>query len=271
MRVAGRRFAVEIAPDRVLVWVRGEGLVVDEPALGRWSEDTSRLLGTGDAAPRGPEGTELVAPFGIFELGHPEAAAQLLRQLSSRAVGRISFARHELVLAVSARLSTSARRVLLQAALDGGARMAHVLDLPLALAFGAGLPVTSWDPSPVVYLLPQGAQAGIVCHHGLLADGAVELPLGAGVPGEEEAEAVLGLLARVLAEAPPRHLPRVKDQGLHLAGRGVELERWRDLLVRRTGLRARVVPDPAHCAVKGAEVALERVEGSGSRALLYLR
>ena len=29
--------------------------------------------------------------------------------------------------------------------------------------------------------------------------------------------------------------------------------------------------DPAHCAVKGAEVALERGEGSGSRALLYLR
>jgi actin-like ATPase involved in cell morphogenesis len=269
--VAGRRFAVELAPDRVLVWVRGEGLIVDEPALGRWAGSGGRLLASGEAALRDVEETDLVEPMGIFELRHPEAAAQLLRQLSSRAVGRISFARHELVLTVSAELSTSARRVLLQAALDSGARMAHVLDLPLALAFGAGLPVTSWDPSPVLYLLPQGAQSAIVCHHGMLAHAATETEIAPGAPDEGAAGAVIGLLEGVIAEAPQTHRRRITDQPLHLAGRGVDLEGWRDLLVRRTGMRARVVADPAHCAVKGAEVALERVEGSGSRALLYLR
>ncbi|MDA8394140.1 MAG: rod shape-determining protein [Candidatus Dormibacteraeota bacterium] len=269
--MAGRRFAVELAPDRVSVWVRGEGLIVDEPALGRWSESQGRLLASGEAARRDAEGTELVEPMGIFELRHPEAAAQLLRQLSSRAVGRISFARHELVLAVSAQLSTSARRVLLQAALESGARMAHVLDLPLALAFGAGLPVTSWDPSPVLYLLPQGAQAAVVCHHGLLAHAAVEVPLTPGAPAEGAAEAVIAIFEGVIEETPRSHRQRITGQMVHLAGRGVDLEGWRDLLVRRTGMRARVVPDPAHSAVKGAEVALERVEGSGSRALLYLR
>jgi actin-like ATPase involved in cell morphogenesis len=269
--LAGRRFAVELAPDRVLVWVRGEGLIVDEPNLLRWAESGGRLVASGEAARREAPGTELVEPMGIFELRHAEAAAQLLRQLSSRAVGRISFARHELVLAVSAQLSTSARRVLLQAALDSGARMAHVLDLPLALAFGAGLPVTSWDPSPILYLLPQGAQAAIVCHHGMLAHGAVELGLAPGAPDERAAEAVLRVFEGVIEEAPQTHRQRIMSQSLHLAGRGVDLESWRDLLVRRTGMRARVVPDPAHSAVKGAEVALERVEGSGSRALLYLR
>ncbi|MGC8472837.1 MAG: rod shape-determining protein [Candidatus Dormibacteria bacterium] len=269
--MAGRRFAVELAPDRVLVWVRGEGLIVDEPNLLRWAESGGRLVASGEAARREAPGTELVEPMGIFELRHGEASAQLLRQLSSRAVGRISFARHELVLAVSAQLSTSARRVLLQAALDSGARMAHVLDLPLALAFGAGLPVTSWDPSPMLYLLPQGAQAAIVCHHGMLAHGAVEVELAPGSPGERAAEDVLGLFEGVIEEAPHTHRQRVKSQPLHLAGRGVDLEGWRDLLVRRTGFRTRVVPDPAHSAVKGAEVALERVAGSGSRALLYLR
>ncbi len=269
--MAGRRFAVELAPDRVLVWVRGEGLIVDEPALGRWADSGARLLASGEAARRDFEESELVEPMGIFELRHPEAAAQLLRQLSSRAVGRISFARHELVLAVSAQLSTAARRVLLQAALDSGARMAHVLDLPLALAFGAGLPVTSWDPSPILYLLPQGAQAAIVCHHGMLAHAAVEVALAPGAPDERAGEAVIGLFEGVLEEAPRVHRQRITGQPLHVAGRGVDLEGWRDLLVRRTGMRARVVPDPAHCAVKGAEVALERVEGSGSRALLYLR
>ncbi len=269
--MAGRRFAVELAPDRALVWVRGEGLIVDEPAIGRWSHSGGRLVASGEAARRGAEGTELVEPLGIFELRHPEAAAQLLRQLSSRAVGRISFARHELVLAVSTQLSTSGRRVLLQAALDSGARMAHVLDLPLALAFGAGLPVTSWDPSPILYLLPQGAQAAIVCHHGLLAHAAVEVPLASGAPDETAAAAVVGLFEGVIDGAPKSHRQRITGQPLHLAGRGVDLGAWRDLLVRRTGMRARVVPDPAHGAVKGAEVALERVEGSGARALLYLR
>ncbi|MGA9775750.1 MAG: rod shape-determining protein, partial [Candidatus Dormiibacterota bacterium] len=226
--MAGRRFAVDLSPDRILVWVRGDGLIVDEPALAAWSESARKVTAFGDLAARqlaeGKEGVVEVHPLGLRELGDPEAAGQLVRQLTARVVGRITFARHELVLAVPSCLSTAARRVLLDAALASGARMAHLLDVPVAMGFGAGLPVTSWDPSPVLYLIPQGAQAGIVCHHGLLADGSLELALPTGPPAEAEVERVRELVEEVFASAPLGSRPRLQAAGLSLAGRGVELE-----------------------------------------------
>lgn len=258
-----------------MAWVRGDGLIVDEPAVVAWAAQSERAVAFGQPARRqieeGREGVAELGPLGLGELANPEAAAQLVRQLTSRVVGRITFARHELVLAVPAALSTASRRVLLEAALGTGARMAHLLDLPLALGFGAGLPVTSWDPSPVLFLLPQGAQAAVVCHHGLLSEETLEWKLGAGPPGEEEAGLVQELLARVFDGAPQSARARLQAAGLAMAGRGVALEAWRDALVRRTGIRSRVVADPEQCVVKGAEVALERIEGVGARALLYLR
>lgn len=274
--MAGRRFAAELAPDRVSVWVRGDGLILQEPAVVAVSPESGRALALGtQAARQGREArTELVWPFAISELAAPEAAAQVVRMVTTRAVGRLTFARPEMVFAVSAELSTAARRVLLEAALATGARMAHLLDLPLALAFGAGLPVTAWEPSPVLFLLPQGAQGAIVCHHGLLIHEAVESRLSesaTGADSEPAVRAVGGLLERLIRESPDPARAGIRRQGFALAGRGVDLDSWRDQLVRRVGIPMRVVADPEDCVVKGAEVALERIEGAGSRALLYLR
>jgi actin-like ATPase involved in cell morphogenesis len=279
--MAGRRFGIELSPDRVEAWVKGDGLVFAEPAVAARTRGTTRwpLYGAQalQAASQASPDTELAHPFGITELADEAAAEQMLRYLIARIVGRLVFARHELVMAVPAELSTSARRVLLDVALASGARMAHLLDLPLAMAFGAGLPVTSWEPSPVLFLLPQGAQVAIVCHHGLLAHGAA--PLREGGPGpssqlglsDRGLEVVAELVMRVIEEAPPSAYASLQRAGLVVAGRGLNLEQSGTAITSRTGIRTRVVADPEHCVVKGAEVALERIEAAGGRSLLYLR
>ena len=276
--MAGRRFGMELSDDRVEIWSRGDGLVFQEPAVVARSS-SGRVSALGSQAVRivadpGSE-TELVRPFGVFELRDRDTAEQMLKQLITRVVGRLVFVRHELVLAVSAELSTTARRALLEVALASGARMAHLLDLPLALAFGAGLPVTAWDPMPVMFLLPDSAQAAIVCHHGLLASRAVELEEGPVSPDSwvqpDRVEILAGLVSDLVGEAPTAASGRLRALGLTLAGRGVDLQQVGHTITQRSGLPTRVVADPEHCVVKGAEVALERIEAAGGRTLLYLR
>lgn len=279
--MAGRRFGIELSPDRVEAWVKGDGLVLTEPAVVARAKGSTRwpLYGAQalHAASQPSPETELAYPFGITELTDSAAATQMLRHLISRIVGRLVFARHELVMAVPAELSTSARRALLDVALASGARMAHLLDLPLAMAFGVGLPVTSWDPSPVLFVLPQGAQAAIVCHHGLLAHGSAPLREdtweGSADQGltDQGLDSVVQLVLGVLEEAPPSARGVLERAGLVIAGRGLNLELTASALTGRTGIRTRVVADPEHCVVKGAEVALERIEAAGGRSLLYLR
>jgi rod shape-determining protein MreB len=279
--VAARRFGVELSPDHVAVWARGDGLVVEEPAVLARQQGSGRALAFGTAALELASGrsqdVELSWPLGTEELADVRAAQQLLRQLILRVVGRLLFSRHELMLGVSAELSSAGRRSLLEVALASGARMAHIMDLPLAAALGAGLPVASWTPVPLLFVVPQAAQAAIITHEGLLAHGAVRPPqgdLGQLVQSwESEAglTAIAVLVSGLVQELNPRLQLQARDSGLAIAGRGVNLALVGERLTEATGLSAHLLPDPNHCVAKGTELALERIDALGGQGLLYLR
>jgi rod shape-determining protein MreB len=279
--VAARRFGVELSPDHVAAWARGDGLVVEEPAVLARQRESGRALAFGAAALElasgRPRDVELSWPLGTEELIDAGAAQQLLRQLILRVVGRLVFSRHELMLGVSAELSATGRRSLLEVALASGARMAHIIDLPLAAALGAGLPIASWTPIPILFLVPQAAQAAIVTHEGLLAHGATHPPEGdlGRLAQSWESEAglaeIVELVSGLVHELSSRLQLQARDAGLAIAGRGVTLALVGERLAEATGLSPHLLPDPNHCVAKGAELALERIEALGSRGLLYLR
>jgi len=272
--VALRRFGIDLSPDQVAVWARGDGLVIEEPAVLARQRGSGRALAFGTsalelAADRTDE-VELKWPLGVERLADTGAAEQFLRQVILRVVGRLLFSRHELMLGVSAELATASRRALLQVAMASGARMAHMMDLPLAAALGAGLPIASWTPLPLVFLLPQSAQVAIVCHEGLLGHRALPPP-----PGSWEGEAGLlalsNLVNNLMDELPPQLRERAEESGIALAGRSLPLAPIGEGLQETTGMAIRLVADPTHCVAKGTEVALARIESLGSEGLLYLR
>jgi actin-like ATPase involved in cell morphogenesis len=248
--------------------------VIEEPAVLARQKGSGRALAFGTAALElaadRPGEVEVSWPLGVEQLADIEAAEQFLRQVIFRVVGRLLFSRHELMLGVPAELSTASRRALLQVAMASGARMAHMMDLPLAAALGAGLPIASWTPLPLVFLLPQAAQVAIVCHEGLLGHRAIAPP-----PGSWEGEAGLAglssLVNELLAELPPSLRDRARESGLAIGGRGLPLAQIGERLAGTTGLAARLLADPDHCVAKGTDVALARIESLGGEGLLYLR
>ncbi|MGC1185714.1 MAG: rod shape-determining protein [Candidatus Dormiibacterota bacterium] len=272
--MALRRFGIDLSPDQVVVWARGDGLVIEEPSALARQRSNGRPLAFGlaaleVAADRGDE-VELSWPLGVEELADIGAAEQFLRQVIFRVVGRLLFSRHEVMLGVSADLSTASRRALLQVAMASGARMAHMMDLPLAATLGGGLPIASWTPLPLVFLLPQAAQIAIICHEGLLGHLCLPSP-----PGSWESEAGGVALANglnsLLEDLPPRLRERAAESGVAMAGRGLALAQVGDRLAQATGVACKLLADPNHCVAKGTEVALARIESLGSEGLLYLR
>lgn len=279
--MAFRRFGIEMSPDQVEVWARGDGLVVEEPAALARQTGTGRALAFGTAAlelaAERPGEVELSWPLGVDRLADTRAAEQLLRQVIFRVVGRLLFSRHELMLGVSAELSTSSRRALLQVAMASGARMAHMMDLPVAAALGAGLPIASWTPLPLLFLLPSAAQAAIVCHEGLLGHRAIRPPEGEVGDGVSAWSSDLGLalltelVQSLVKEMPPAVKQAATESGVAIGGRSQGLAEIGARLTESTGLATRLLPDPNHCVAKGTEVALARIEALGSQGLLYLR
>ena len=226
--------------------------MIEEPAVLARQKGSGRALAFGTAALElaadRPGEVEVSWPLGVEQLADIEAAEQFLRQVIFRVVGRLLFSRHELMLGVPAELSTASRRALLQVA----------------------LPIASWTPLPLVFLLPQAAQVAIVCHEGLLGHRAIAPP-----PGSWEGEAGLAglssLVNELLAELPPSLRDRARESGLAIGGRGLPLAQIGERLAGTTGLAARLLADPDHCVAKGTDVALARIESLGGEGLLYLR
>ncbi|MGH7611044.1 MAG: rod shape-determining protein [Candidatus Dormibacteria bacterium] len=275
--MAARRFGIELSPEHIEVYARGEGLILEEPAALSRQRQSGRSLGFGSQAlEQAASGRDEVAvswPLGSRRLADLRGAEQLLRLVIFRVVGRMLFTRHELMLGVPTELDTQGRRALLEAALASGARMAHMMDLPLAAALGAGIPVASWSPTPFLFLTPRTASAAVICHEGLLVQRSLELrPADSG--GWEDPwglTALSSLLEGMLEELDSRQLDQARRSGLALAGRGLALARLGEQLSQGLGVMARMVPDPGHCAAKGTELALERIDALGSQGLLYLR
>ncbi|MGA7172198.1 MAG: rod shape-determining protein [Candidatus Dormiibacterota bacterium] len=272
--MALRRFGIDLSPDQVAVWARGDGLVIEEPAALARQRGSGRALAFGTAAlelaaDRGDE-VELSWPLGVERLADTAAAEQFLRQVIFRVVGRLLFSRHELMLGVSAELSTGSRRALLQVAMASGARMAHMMDLPLAAALGAGLPIAAWTPLPLIFLLPQSAQLAVVCHEGLLGHRAIA-PIGGSWESEGGMRELAAVATGLMDELPPRVREQAAESGIALAGRVQGLAAIGSGLQEATGVAVRLIADPNHCVAKGTEVALARIESLGSEGLLYLR
>jgi len=151
------------------------------------------------------------------------------------------------------------------------------MDLPVAAALGAGMPIASWTPLPLLFLLPNAAQAAIVCHEGLLGHRAVRLSDGelAESPSSWSSAVGLALLTSLVQslidEMPPAVKQAAIESGVAVGGRSQGLAAIGEGLTEATGLSTRLLPDPNHCVAKGTEVALARIEALGSQGLLYLR
>jgi rod shape-determining protein MreB len=134
-----RKIGIDLGRSSTQVCVRGEGVVVDEP--------TARMEARVGSS----------SPFSII--------AHLLAQ----AQGRQRLFRPEVMMCVPCHAGGEQRRELTQAAIDGGARQAWLVEAPLAAAIGAGLKVATPHPHLVLDLGAGSAQAAVISDSSIVA------------------------------------------------------------------------------------------------------
>src|SRR2546421_5081309 len=102
-----RKIGIDLGTSAVRMYVKGEGIVVNEPSGGLPDRDSARTL----------------------------------HQLIGKARGRPRLFKPEVIVSVPSAVSSSQRRAVTEAAISAGARQVWLIDEPLAAAMGAGLPI----------------------------------------------------------------------------------------------------------------------------------
>ncbi|MCM0619783.1 rod shape-determining protein [Nocardioides bruguierae] len=140
----GRDMAVDLGTANTLVYVRGKGVLLDEPSVVALNSTTNEILAVGHEAKRmigrTPEGITAIRPLKDGVIADFEATEQMLRWFIQQ-VHRRAFAKPRLVVCVPSGITAVEQRAVKEAGYMAGARRVFIVEEPMAAAIGAGLPV----------------------------------------------------------------------------------------------------------------------------------
>ncbi|PZG23032.1 rod shape-determining protein [Spongiactinospora gelatinilytica] len=141
----GRDMAVDLGTANTLVYVRGRGIVLNEPSVVALNTVTGKIVAVGVEAKRmigrTPGNILAVRPLKDGVIADFEVTERMLRYFIQRVLRRRHFAKPRIIVAVPSGITSVEQRAVKEAGYQAGARKVYIVEEPMAAAIGAGLPV----------------------------------------------------------------------------------------------------------------------------------
>lgn len=140
---------IDLGTANVLVYVKGRGIVLNEPSVVAMDRDSKQVLAIGAKARRmlGRTPGNIVATRPLREgvIADYHVTEAMLKHFISEVCGKSLFFKPHIMVCIPSGVTTVEKRAVLEAALQAGARRASLIEEPLAAALGAGLEI--WRPT----------------------------------------------------------------------------------------------------------------------------
>ena len=142
----GKRIGVDLGTANVLVYVKGRGIVINEPSVVAVAQRDNSIVAVGqearDMLGRTPGAIQVIRPMREGVIADYITTEAMLRYFISRVIGKVSMVKPEVMICVPAGVTGVEQRAVQDAAEAAGARRpAHIIPEPLAAAIGARIPV----------------------------------------------------------------------------------------------------------------------------------
>src|SRR6201985_1106207 len=148
--------AIDLGTANTLVYVKGRGIVLNEPSVVALAEVKGRkqVLAVGNEAKqmlgRTPGNIQAIRPLRDGVIADFEVAEEMIKHFIRKVHNRRSFASPLVIVCVPSGSTAVERRAIQESAEAAGARKVYLIEEPMAAAIGAGLPVTEPTGSMVV-------------------------------------------------------------------------------------------------------------------------
>lgn len=146
--------AIDLGTANTIVFVRGKGIIVNEPSIVAVVKKTYKVLAVGHEAKqmlgRTPGSIVAIRPMKDGVIADFEITEEMLRYFFKRARTNRMFFKPRVVIGVPSRITPVEKKAVISAAQKAGARAVYLIEEPMAAAIGAGLPVTEPSGSMIV-------------------------------------------------------------------------------------------------------------------------
>jgi len=262
-----KRLAIDLGTANSLVYLVGQGIVLNEPTIVAVSVDDNKVLAVGNTAKemlgRTPESIEVSKPLRSGVIADYAICEAILKYFINTATGRVRIVKPDVMVSVPSGVTSVESRAVLDATLSAGAKNAYLLPEPLAAAIGAELPIG--DPSGNMIINSGGGttEIAIISLGGLVVSDSVR------VAGNSIDESISSYIRRkyglVIGEKTAEDikiqigsaLPLSKDIELEVRGRDSIAGLPKTIVVKSQEITEAITPVLEEM-IKGVKAVLER-------------
>src|SRR5207247_1990280 len=226
--------AVDLGTANTLVYVRGEGIVLNEPSIVAIHQADHSVLAVGHEAKamlgRTPGNIVAIRPLKDGVIADFDVTEKMLHYFISKVHRRRTLVRPRIVVGVPSGITQVEKRAVRDSAMQAGAREVYLIEEPMAAAIGAGLPIQEPGGNMIVDIGGGTTEVAVISLSGIVYSTSVRI-----------AGAEMG-------------------QGIVITGGGALPGGLDDLLRRGTSLPVAPGDDPLSCVALGVGKVLDELE-----------
>jgi len=263
----GRDMGIDLGTANTLVFVKGRGIVLQEPSVVAIQRETNELIAVGNEAQamvgRTPGTITAIRPMRDGVIADFDVTERMLRYFISRAAKRVGIFPPRVLIGVPSGVTEVEKRAVIDAGLQAGAREVFLIEEPMAAAIGAGLPVSEATGSLIVDIGGGTTEVAVISLGGIVASQSSR------VAGDEMTESIAQYVKRhynlMIGERTAEEVKRVIGSAYPSGQEEQHEVRGRDLLTglpKTVGLSAHEImealAEPVRQVVEAVRMTLDR-------------
>lgn len=167
-----KRIGIDLGTANCLVYVVGQGIVMNEPTVVAVSTIDNRVLAVGNEAKemlgRTPGNIVATRPLRDGVIADYVITEAMMRYFIDKICGSSRIFKPEVMVCVPAGVTSVERRAVMDATLSAGAKLAYLIDEPLAAAIGSNIPIANPSGNMIVDIGGGTTEAAVICLGGVV-------------------------------------------------------------------------------------------------------
>jgi len=176
-------FATEVGIDlgtaNVLVYIKGKGIVMNEPSVVAINKDTDEILAVGEEARqmlgRTPSNIIAVRPLRDGVVSDYDITERMLKYFIKKTCGSGRFFKPKIMICVPSGVTDVEKRAVREAAQQAGGKDVYLMEEPVAAAIGAGIDISKPDGVMVIDVGGGTTDIAVISLGGIVASASVKM------------------------------------------------------------------------------------------------
>jgi rod shape-determining protein MreB len=175
----GRDMAIDLGTANTLVYVRGRGIVLNEPSVVALNTNNGQVVAVGVEAKRmigrTPGNIVAIRPLKDGVIADFDVTERMLRYFIQKVHRRTRMAKPRIVVAVPSGITGVEQSAVKEAGHQAGARKVYIIEEPMAAAIGAGLPVNEPTGNMVVDIGGGTTEVAVISLGGIVTSQSIRI------------------------------------------------------------------------------------------------